>query len=257
MVLEKDTYINVKTLSHDYERPSIIDICVIEYLPDVDVVVNCIQKFGISVVGLLINGDEHFSKEELQNVLIKLESFAIERVEIYFESAKVNEEDIRLFSNLYLEHPFLNTTFFFNEIDIKSTSVYNQVKFIKNSFDKNLIPQQDNFIIDFSFYSDSLLNNASFYKKIFISRNGDFYESPHKRILIGNSIVNLQLDKLNEIWAATKNMFDVCKDCEFRYLCVDNRMPYQRSGREWYHKIECNYNPYISKWQGGRKTIFH
>ena len=67
LVLEKDTYINVKALSHDYERPSIIDICVIEYLPDVDVVINCIQKFGISVVGLLINSDEYFSKEELQD----------------------------------------------------------------------------------------------------------------------------------------------------------------------------------------------
>ena len=35
------------------------------------------------------------------------------------------------------------------------------------------------------------------------------------------------------------------------------RVPYQRPDREWYHKIECNYNPYIAKWKGedGYRTL--
>ena len=40
-------------------------------------------------------------------------------------------------------------------------------------------------------------------------------------------------------------------------MCVDNRLPYQRKNGNWYHKKECNYNPYISKWKGeeGYHTI--
>ena len=54
-----------------------------------------------------------------------------------------------------------------------------------------------------------------------------------------------------------KDETDVCKDCEFRHMCVDNRLPYERSPNEWYHKIECNYNPYIAKWEGeeGYRTL--
>ncbi len=32
-------------------------------------------------------------------------------------------------------------------------------------------------------------------------------------------------------------------------MCVDNRLPYQRKDGSWYHKTECNYNPYICKWK--------
>ena len=31
--------------------------------------------------------------------------------------------------------------------------------------------------------------------------------------------------------------------------CIDNRTPYQRSEKEWYHKEPCNYNPYLAKWE--------
>ena len=40
-------------------------------------------------------------------------------------------------------------------------------------------------------------------------------------------------------------------------MCVDNRLPHKRKENEWYHKTECNYNPYIAKWEEeeGYKTL--
>ena len=40
-------------------------------------------------------------------------------------------------------------------------------------------------------------------------------------------------------------------------MCVDNRLPYKRKENEWFHKIECKYNPYIAKWEGeeGYQTL--
>ena len=64
--------------------------------------------------------------------------------------------------------------------------------------------------------------------------------------------------KLNEIitsnefqkfWNVHKDVCDVCKDCEFKYMCVDNRIPQKKNEKEWFHTTECNYNPYIAKWK--------
>jgi hypothetical protein len=33
-------------------------------------------------------------------------------------------------------------------------------------------------------------------------------------------------------------------------MCVDNRVPIERKSNEWYNSLECNYNPYIGKWEG-------
>ena len=50
-----------------------------------------------------------------------------------------------------------------------------------------------------------------------------------------------------ELWNIRKEHTLICKDCEFRRLCVDNRIPHKINNR-WTHSTECEYNPYISKW---------
>jgi hypothetical protein len=59
------------------------------------------------------------------------------------------------------------------------------------------------------------------------------------------------------LWSAKKDHIDVCKYCEFRYMCLDSRLPIKRKDKEWYFETECNYNPYIAKWQHekGYKTL--
>src|SRR5690554_2550844 len=66
-----------------------------------------------------------------------------------------------------------------------------------------------------------------------------------------------QSPEFQKYWFVHKEILDVCKDCEFRHMCVDNRLPHKREENEWYHKIECNYNPYIAKWEGeeGYKSL--
>ncbi|TDG35653.1 hypothetical protein EZJ43_11565 [Pedobacter changchengzhani] len=40
----------------------------------------------------------------------------------------------------------------------------------------------------------------------------------------------------------------VCCDCEFRYMCIDSRVPLKGKDK-WYHDVECTYNPYLSVWE--------
>jgi len=54
-------------------------------------------------------------------------------------------------------------------------------------------------------------------------------------------------DDFRELGTIRKDDTLVCADCEFRYMCIDSRVPV-RSQQGWYHPDECAYNPYLSKW---------
>lgn len=113
----------------------------------------------------------------------------------------------------------------------------------------------DSFNLNLQYFLESMKTNCFFNQLIEVCNNGK------ARIPSGTELFDLTfcrsksefirwLDKNNKIWFSKKDSTDVCKDCEFRHMCVDNRLPHQRTENEWYHQTECNYNPYIAKWQG-------
>lgn len=72
------------------------------------------------------------------------------------------------------------------------------------------------------------------------------------------SINDIENKLLEPFWHSAKTKTDICQNCEFRYMCIDNRLPTQRqTDGLWYHTVECNYNPYIAKWKGeeGYRTL--
>jgi radical SAM protein with 4Fe4S-binding SPASM domain len=52
-------------------------------------------------------------------------------------------------------------------------------------------------------------------------------------------------------WDIMKDKTKVCKDCEFRYMCIDKRKPKKsKSGNLWEFDTDCEYNPYSAEWKG-------
>ena len=50
------------------------------------------------------------------------------------------------------------------------------------------------------------------------------------------------------LWAINKDQIEVCKDCEFRYVCTDCRA-YLTDAEDRYSKpAKCGYNPYTAEW---------
>ena len=122
------------------------------------------------------------------------------------------------------------------------------------------------FMINQYLYLESIKYNTYFNKKIFIDPEGNIKNtlslfetfSNINEIKNPNQLLKIVSDKkYQQYWHVNKKMIDVCKNCEFRHVCVDNRIPEQRKINEWFMKNECNYNPYISKWKGesGYKTL--
>lgn len=105
-------------------------------------------------------------------------------------------------------------------------------------------------------YFESKKYNIYFYNKLFINRNSEIKNSNNTSYIFGtlNDVNEINIDKIlndkefTKYWYSKKDDTLICKDCEFRNLCSDNRVPYLNSKNTWTHLQECEYNPYISKW---------
>lgn len=108
--------------------------------------------------------------------------------------------------------------------------------------------------INNSLYFESLVYNTFFNNKLILKNrkiilhpdsNKNFGEINEKNI---RNFLNSQM--YNTYRYITKDKINVCKDCEFKMACVDNRLPKKTIYKRWYYETECNYNPYVSKWKG-------
>lgn len=112
-----------------------------------------------------------------------------------------------------------------------------------------IVPSQKLFL-------ETLFINNFFHKKLLVNENGEIRtgDFPDKTIgFIGqtgiDSIEQIILKTTNKgLGTIKKDQISVCKDCEFRYICVDNRTPITRSKNDYFFESECSYNPYIAKW---------
>lgn len=155
---------------------------------------------------------------------------------------------------------------------IQSISVYNSnfeyktkhLSFFNKQVDFNIdvgtIESYNDFIINQSFFIESKSRNPFLNKKIFIDEFGniknqlniDSYsfgnlnkiDSPDQLISI------VEKTEFQNYWKSPKDNIEICKNCEFRFMCMDTRIPLKKTNYEssWYHNTECNYNPFISKW---------
>lgn len=125
----------------------------------------------------------------------------------------------------------------------------NEFNRVRTKPDFNLISEKD-FIRNYS-------GNSCWTGKINISCDG--YISPcimgedfiNKYFNIRNYSLEELLDKyiIPSFWSISKDKIEVCKDCEYRYVCKDCR-PINKEGNNKLSKGSfCNYNPYTGVWR--------
>jgi SPASM domain peptide maturase of grasp-with-spasm system len=110
------------------------------------------------------------------------------------------------------------------------------------------------FNVSVQLYTEAQNHNSYFNRKIAIDTNGNIKNCSASENIHGN----VKTDKIDSIiessafqklWFVKKDEIEICKDCEFRYMCIDSRIPIKNQEGVWYHEKECNYNPYIAKWK--------
>lgn len=144
------------------------------------------------------------------------------------------------------------------DIRIKDTLI----KFVSDNTKQNVTE----FVATMHLICESNNHHSYYNRKLFIGALGEIsntldnsnhfgflqdLNSPKDLYAITNS------SEFQYYWNVKKEDQVICRDCEFRYMCLDNRLPLRRSEKEWYHSTECNYNPFIGKWahEEGYRTL--
>lgn len=102
--------------------------------------------------------------------------------------------------------------------------------------------------------------NSCLNRKIYINNEGDMKNCPHSKFIYGNIKKDNVKDIVNSVdfqylWNIKKDSIQICKDCEFRYVCTDCRMFLRNTEDILSHPSKCTYNPYIAKWQSEKGYI--
>lgn len=110
------------------------------------------------------------------------------------------------------------------------------------------------FTINLPTFSESQQLNSCLNRKISIDSRGHIKNCPsmqssfgHVRdIALAEVIENEDFTKL---WSVNKDQVEVCRDCEFRYICIDCRA-FRTDPENLYSKpSKCSYDPYSASWE--------
>lgn len=111
------------------------------------------------------------------------------------------------------------------------------------------------FTINLPFFTEAQHHNTCLNRKICIDANGEVKNCPAMTKSYGN-IRDITLKEainkpgFKDLWFICKDQIDVCKDCEFRYMCTDCRCFIKDPENIYSQPAKCTYNPYICLWEG-------
>lgn len=106
---------------------------------------------------------------------------------------------------------------------------------------------------------EAINHNSCLNMKMAVDKNGDIRNCPAMPLSYGNIKDTTLEEALNKkgfkkYWDLTKDEIEVCKDCEFRYICTDCRAFTERThknkdGLDTSKPLKCGYDPYTGKWE--------
>jgi SPASM domain peptide maturase of grasp-with-spasm system len=110
------------------------------------------------------------------------------------------------------------------------------------------------FSINIKAFSEALKYNTCLNRKISIDKAGEIKNCPSMPESYGNiDVVGLKEalsnKQIKKYWHISKDEIEVCKDCEFRYICTDCRAYLSEPSNERSKPLKCGYNPYTGEWE--------
>ncbi len=111
------------------------------------------------------------------------------------------------------------------------------------------------FACDLNYFKESLHRNICLNGKVAIDKNGKIKNCPSFTFDYGDiNEVDIQnvisKNEFKQYWFIKKDIIEVCKHCEFRYMCADCRAYTKVSNNLSSQPLKCTYNPFIAKWKG-------
>lgn len=137
------------------------------------------------------------------------------------------------------------------------TMHHNCVVFATGSFSYEICGEVHplHFTNNLPFFTESQRHNTCLNRKVCIDAEGNIKNCPAMAKSYGNIKDTTLEEAINkpgfkDLWYICKDQIDVCKDCEFRYMCTDCRCFIKDPDNIYSQPAKCTYNPYICLWEG-------
>lgn len=215
----------------------------------------------IDIRYLVIYSIRQLSKEELEEIDFIFENTPLEGIEIYCPYRdQINDAFLSYLSD---KSKRIYKLVLYN-CDKITFSTNENLKF-SLEYTKDYITIKHCGIVDLKYFNtnnskifESKNYNSCLFKKIGIDINGNIKNCPLMPDHFGN-IRNTSLEKVLEMagfkkyWNLTKDHIEICKDCEFRYICTDCRAFTEKThqneeGLDTSKPLKCGYDPYTGEW---------
>jgi len=136
-------------------------------------------------------------------------------------------------------------------------SDYHQIIYTTNPLNDHSfcgVIKKNDFILNLELFSEAQHFNSCLNRKISIDVNGEIRNCPSMKQSFGNFKTTtfrevLEQDSFKEVWSIKKDQIDICKDCEFRYICTDCRAHTEDPTNKYAKPAKCAYNPYTTEWE--------
>ncbi|MET3538038.1 grasp-with-spasm system SPASM domain peptide maturase [Chryseobacterium limigenitum] len=113
--------------------------------------------------------------------------------------------------------------------------------------------KKENFITNMTFFSEAQKFNVGLNRKVCIDNEGNFKNFLTHKSTHGN-FKNKSITKLiddpdfTRKWFVSNDDIEICKDCQFRYICMDNS-ELEFSNSSWKKLNQCPFDPYTNEWK--------
>lgn len=264
MINSKKELLSFRSTSHFNETPSFVDYLILD--------INSLHILNDNLISQIYN----LKIKYLQIRFLNMDSNEVMETisNIYkFNESNINEISIvvKYDTNLLLfikenhfeiSNKFLH--FILHSSDKQDFQILDHVYFtiiiddIKIPLSCGLIDLK-NVNLSRNFYLESRQQNSCLHKKISIDIEGNIKNCPSMPQSFGNIEDTtleevLQRIEFKKYWNLTKDSIEVCKDCEFRYICTDCRAYTEQThrnneGLDISKPLKCGYNPYTGEWE--------
>ena len=227
------------------------------------------------------------SISNIEIIKSSIENLKVKHLLVFFDSKVCLDELIKIdniFNNTLLQGiefyvPYNESISldFIEKLNIETIRIYSIVIYncnskvkIKNNFRFNIEFVEESLtltscgLVSLNYFNtnlpkiiESLNHNSCLNRKLSIDKEGNIKNCPSMPQNFGNIKDTSLEEALNhpdfkKYWNVTKDMIQVCKDCEFRHICTDCRAYTERTHFEGdidlSKPLKCGYNPYTNEW---------
>ena len=109
------------------------------------------------------------------------------------------------------------------------------------------------FAVNVETFVEAQRHNTCLNRKVSVDARGEIRNCPSLPVSYGN-VRDVSLHSavarrdFRDLWEINKDQIEVCRDCEFRYVCVDCRAYLTRPEDRYSKPAKCGYDPYTAQW---------